>query len=387
MSPPTIAQPIIQETHLRTNNRMRPVANGQADAFRQSLRTHVNNHKADEANLKRIIHKAAQSNGLDPGLIRAVIQAQSNCDPKAISPAGAQGLMQLMPETAAELGITDAFDPEQNVMGASRYLKSLVDRYDGDMGRALRAYTWGMGNVDRNPNPPPLEVERFVAKVSAAASLGVATERTPTSTLLAEMSAAVQIRPEQTFRLDAVQYKAKRSGVDGIIHQAAQHYKLNPDLIAAVIHTESNFDKNAVSHAGAQGLMQLMPATAAELGVTNPFDPEQNIMGASRYLKGLVERYDGDLRLALAAYNWGMGNLERHPGRLPAETSNYIAKVLALIPTEVKYTVATGEMTPAAEQRSRQVGQEAISPDKISPTIGQATQAYAPDSLRIKTSV
>ncbi|WP_232726447.1 transglycosylase SLT domain-containing protein [Mariprofundus ferrinatatus] len=367
---------------------MRPVANGQADAFRQSLRTHVNNHETDEANLKRIIHKAAQFNDLDPGLIRAVIQAQSNCDPKAVSPAGAQGLMQLMPETAAELGIKDAFDPEQNVMGASRYLKSLVDRYDGDMGRALRAYTWGMGNVDRNPNPPPLEVERFVAKVSAAASLEIATStavRPSTSTLLAEMSATIQIRPEQPFGMDAVQYKAKRSGVDGIIHQAAQHYNLNPDLIAAVIHTESNFDKNAVSHAGAQGLMQLMPATAAELGVTNPYDPEQNIMGASRYLKGLVDRYDGDLRLALAAYNWGMGNLERQPGRLPAETSNYIAKVLALIPAEVEYAVTTGEMTPA-EQILQQAGQEAISPDKIAPTIGQATQTYARDALRIKTS-
>jgi soluble lytic murein transglycosylase-like protein len=122
--------------------------------------------------------------------------------------------------------------------------------------------------------------------------------------------------------------------VGSIIQRAAQTYDLNPNLIAAVINAESNFDTNAVSHAGAQGLMQLMPATAAELGVRDSFDPEQNIMGASRYLKGLVDRYDGDLSLALAAYNWGMGNVERHPGRLPSETSNYIAKVLAMIPTQ-----------------------------------------------------
>jgi soluble lytic murein transglycosylase-like protein len=75
------------------------------------------------------------------------------------------------------------------------------------------------------------------------------------------------------------------------------------------------------------GLMQLMPETAQDLGLENPFDPFQNIMGGSRYLKSLLDRYDGDQALALAAYNWGSGNVETRPGNLPQETQTYIARV------------------------------------------------------------
>ncbi len=116
-----------------------------------------------------------------------------------------------------------------------------------------------------------------------------------------------------------------------IIASAAVSNGLDPKLIEAVIRTESNFDAQAVSPVGAQGLMQLMPATAAELGVSDAFDPEQNIQAGSRYLKRLMDRYDGDTGLALAAYNWGMGNLERHPERMPQETVNYVAKITGLM--------------------------------------------------------
>jgi len=98
-----------------------------------------------------------------------------------------------------------------------------------------------------------------------------------------------------------------------------------------VIQTESDFNAQAVSPVGAQGLMQLMPGTAADLGVTDAFDPEQNIQAGSKYLKQLMDRYDGDAKLALAAYNWGMGNLERHPERMPQETVNYVAKITGLL--------------------------------------------------------
>ena len=74
-------------------------------------------------------------------------------------------------------------------------------------------------------------------------------------------------------------------------------------------------------------MMQLMPETAVELGVTNPFDPTQNIMGGTSYLRRLLDRYRGDVKLALAAYNWGMGNLEKRPEAMPRETKNFIAAV------------------------------------------------------------
>jgi len=117
----------------------------------------------------------------------------------------------------------------------------------------------------------------------------------------------------------------------GIIQKASETYGLDANLIRAVIQTESNFDAKAVSHAGAQGLMQLMPETAKDLSVDDAFNPEQNIMAGSRYLKQLLQRYDGKLEPALAAYNWGMGNLERHPDSLPQETRSYITKITGIL--------------------------------------------------------
>jgi soluble lytic murein transglycosylase-like protein len=115
--------------------------------------------------------------------------------------------------------------------------------------------------------------------------------------------------------------------IDDIIRSAADQYDLDPALIKAVITVESNGNHKAVSPSGAQGLMQLMPKTAAELGVTDPFDAAQNVRAGSRYLKQLLDRYKGNLQLALAAYNWGMGHLERNPNNLPKETRNYIVRV------------------------------------------------------------
>jgi len=116
-------------------------------------------------------------------------------------------------------------------------------------------------------------------------------------------------------------------GIEGIISESARKYHLDPALIKAIIAVESRGNPKAVSPAGAQGLMQLMPDTAAELGVTDPFDPAQNIMAGSRYMRQLLDRYQGNIRLALAAYNWGMGNLESRPDALPKETCNYIIRV------------------------------------------------------------
>jgi soluble lytic murein transglycosylase-like protein len=115
--------------------------------------------------------------------------------------------------------------------------------------------------------------------------------------------------------------------VDEIIEHASKTYRVDPDLIRSVIRAESDFDTNATSPKGAMGLMQLMPETAKDLGVKNCYNPVENIMAGTRYLKKLLDRYDGNVELTLAAYNWGMGNVEKHPERLPMETRTYIARV------------------------------------------------------------
>jgi soluble lytic murein transglycosylase-like protein len=118
--------------------------------------------------------------------------------------------------------------------------------------------------------------------------------------------------------------------IDNEIRRAARKYDLPAGLIRSVIRHESNFDPQAKSHAGALGLMQLMPATAREMGVGDPLDIEQNIDGGSRYLKKMLDQFDGDLRKALAAYNAGPGTVRRYGGVPPyRETRNYVRRVMS----------------------------------------------------------
>ena len=118
--------------------------------------------------------------------------------------------------------------------------------------------------------------------------------------------------------------------IERSICNAARKYDLPTSLIRGVIKAESNFQVNAVSAAGAQGLMQLMPGTAKELGVDKPFDIEQNIDGGARYLKKMLDSFDGDIKVALAAYNAGPGAVAKYGGQIPpyTETERYIDRVL-----------------------------------------------------------
>jgi soluble lytic murein transglycosylase-like protein len=131
-----------------------------------------------------------------------------------------------------------------------------------------------------------------------------------------------------------VSSSSKSAPYEASISEHSRRQGVAADLVRAVIQVESAFNPVAVSNKGAMGLMQLMPATATELGVSDPFDPDQNIRGGVTYLKQLLNRYDQKVELALAAYNAGIGNVEKYNGTVPPfkETRNYVDKITRSAP-------------------------------------------------------
>ncbi len=123
-------------------------------------------------------------------------------------------------------------------------------------------------------------------------------------------------------------YSRNKNAFDHIIQQAAQQHGVSEGLIKAVMHTESGFNVNARSPVGAQGLMQLMPATARRFNVSNAYDPQENIMAGAKYLAWLLKRFNGNTSLALAGYNAGEGNVAKYGGVPPfRETQDYVRRV------------------------------------------------------------
>lgn len=118
--------------------------------------------------------------------------------------------------------------------------------------------------------------------------------------------------------------------IDALVNDNAQAQAVDPALVKAIIANESGFNANATSSVGAQGLMQLMPGTAQALGVSDSYDPAQNVAGGTKYIKQLLDRFNGNVRLAVAAYNAGPGAVEKYNGVPPyAETENYVQNVLS----------------------------------------------------------
>jgi len=165
--------------------------------------------------------------------------------------------------------------------------------------------------------PPSLSKARESAKITASPSPAKIKDIPKLHNFIARLT------PEQ---IDT----RERNKIEKSIYKAAQNYNLPVNLIKSVIRAESNFQVNAVSRAGAQGLMQLMPVTARELGVKNPFDIEENIDGGSRYLRKMLDSFGGDLKLALAAYNAGPEAVIKYGGKIPPyrETQQYVRRVL-----------------------------------------------------------
>ena len=145
--------------------------------------------------------------------------------------------------------------------------------------------------------------------------------------------ATYEVHGASTVRSTTLPTSGKSAPYEASIAEHAGRQQVAADLVRAVIQVESAFNPTAVSPKGAMGLMQLMPATAVELGVKNPFDPDQNIRGGVTYLRKLLDRFDGNVELALAAYNAGMGNVEKY-GDVPPfkETRNYVKKITGAAP-------------------------------------------------------
>ncbi len=177
------------------------------------------------------------------------------------------------------------------------------------------------------PQRPPTRLPQYIQAYQLAAQ---GLTRPPASGRFASLSSEAAEKMTPAPRQTAQNTLQQRQDIDRLITKAARRHKLSHHLVRAVVKAESDYDPACVSSAGAMGLMQLMPETARDLKVSDPFDPRQNIDGGVRYLAMMIDRFDGDLKKALAAYNFGPANVEA--GRpWPAETRGYVSKVTRLM--------------------------------------------------------
>jgi len=169
--------------------------------------------------------------------------------------------------------------------------------------------------------PPPAlkKISKSTRQAAAASTTPAPNVRLTSMTVGPNMGLGVSLRG----------FTTGSEQIDTYVTDAAKRNGIDPLLIYSVMHQESSFKSRAISPKGARGLMQLMPGTAVRFGVTNIFDPQQNIEGGSRYMKFLLDRFDGDLSLALAGYNAGEGAVEKYGFRIPpyAETQEYVRRI------------------------------------------------------------
>ncbi|MEO5364808.1 MAG: transglycosylase SLT domain-containing protein [Magnetococcus sp. WYHC-3] len=256
--------------------------------------------------LARMVRAALNQAQRHPGMLGGALRAELLGMPPTLSPLG---------------GVLSELSQGEGVLGVARQTESRDERRQAPGLAALTSQESEMFDTMFAARQPQ-EVESRLAADNGDEAVLDRRNRISEAARLAQAGAAQ--RETQRVAGGGTPYA-------DLIGEAARVHGLDERLVAAVVEVESGFNPRAQSRVGAQGLMQLMPETAQELGVSDAFDPRQNLMAGSLYLRKLMDRYQGDQDLALAAYNWGMGNLERRPEAMPAETRNYIAKVTRIL--------------------------------------------------------
>ncbi|MFP4481829.1 MAG: lytic transglycosylase domain-containing protein [Thermovirgaceae bacterium] len=207
-----------------------------------------------------------------------------------------------------------------------------MKNFSGFAPSGVREVQMRIGAIRRRFGEPEKERERsFVDVFDAAGSKKTRqTADNPASTRKTRETAGANVLKETD--LGRERPDAPQTDLEDLVRQKARAYGVDADLVRAVVRMESGGNTRAVSTAGAMGLMQLMPGTAEMLGVDDPFDPVQNVDGGVRYLKMMLDRYDGDETLALAAYHSGPGRVDRYSGVPPyPKVTHYVKSVKALL--------------------------------------------------------
>ncbi|TPW18996.1 MAG: lytic transglycosylase, partial [Elusimicrobia bacterium] len=300
----------------------------------------------DERPYAGLISREAAEAKVDSNILHALIAAMGGYKANRAE-GGAYGLMMMTKGSAAWAGVSgDLRDPATNVRAGARLMAKLLKMFDGDVNRAVAAYRFGAGTVIKSGGlPGGREAKEFLGafqKAYRGGSVKPPVERVEPPASGETRRAREEARAEAGGTPEAHRGGRQFAGSQrwkGLIAQAAGTFGVDPALIESILLSESEGRPSLVSSAGARGLMQLMPGTARALGVKNSFDPKQNIMGGTKYLKEMLNRFHGDKVLAVAAYNAGPNRQALRDGRVPnfRETVKYVTRVFA------RYEQITGE--------------------------------------------